>query len=110
MSRQDNQSWHEKWWRSVHPKIKTFFTTALVQQVDTSQNQNYIGAGAVALENQMLPLYALKGPGEVVLHQLVTYSEPLYVQQTVKPTGIAGIGAGQVWNGGLQDNTQGTIV
>jgi hypothetical protein len=110
MSRQDNQSAHEKWWRSIHPRIRDFFTTALVEQVDTSEHQNYIGAMAVALENQMLPIYALKGPGEVVLQQLITYAPPLYVQQVVKPTGIAGIGAGQIWNGGLQDNSEGTIV
>lgn len=110
MSRQDRQSPHEKWWRSVHPMVKGFFTSAIVKQRDTSNNQNYIGAGAVALENQMLPLYALKGPGEVVLHQLITYAPQLYVQQVVKPTGIAGIGAGQIWNGGLQDNSNGQIV
>ncbi len=108
--RQAGQSPHEKWWSSVHPAIKRFFTTALVQQVDTSERQNYIGAQAVALENQMLPLYALKGPGEVVLQQLITYSPPVYVQQTTVPTGVAGIGAGQIWNGGLQDQNGGQIV
>lgn len=105
-----NQSQHERLWDRVHPAIKRFFTTALVQQLDTSEKQNYIGAEAVSLENQMLPLYALKGPGEVVLHQLITYAPPVYVQQTVRPTGIAGIGAGQIWNGGLQDNPEGPIV
>lgn len=105
-----NQTDHEKLWDKMHPAIKRFFTTALVRQVDTSENQNYIGAEAVALESEMLPLYALKGPGEVVLHQLMNLVPPVYVQQVVVPTGIAGIGAGQIWNGGLQDNTQGQIV
>lgn len=108
--RQDRQSAHEKWWRNVHPKIRDFFTTAITEYIDTSDKQNYIGAGAAAYERQMLPLYALKGRGEVVMQQLISYAPQVYVQQVVKPTGIAGIGAGQIWNGGLQDQSTQQLV
>lgn len=110
MSRQDRQSPHEKWWNFVHPRIREFFTSALTEYVDTSENQNFIGANAAAYERQMLPILEWKGPGEVVQRQLMAGAPPVVVQQVVKPTGIAGIAAGQIWNGGLQDNTNGPVV
>jgi len=104
MSRQDRQTAHEKWWRQVNSRLKEYFTTALTGYVDTSSNQNYIGAEAAAFDRQMLPILEWKGPGEVVQRQLFAGAPPVYVQQVVKPTGIAGIVSGQIWNGGLQDN------
>ena len=102
--RNRNQTPHEKQWRFVHPAIREFFTNAITSYRDTSANQNFIGAEAMAFERQMLPLYEWKGPGEVVYKQLIAGQQQVYVQQTVVPTGIAGIGAGQIWNGGLVDN------
>lgn len=104
MSRQDRQTNHEKWWRSVHPMIKDFFTSALTSYRDTGPDQNYIGARAMAYERQMLPLYEWKGPGEVVTQQLIAMTPPVFQNKQIIPTGIAGIGAGQIWNGTLANN------
>lgn len=104
MARQDRQSNHEKWWRSVHPMVREFFTSALTSYRDTSNNQNFIGAEAMAFDKQMLPLYEWKGPGEVVLQQLIAMTPPVFQAQQVVPTGIAGIASGQIWNGGLANN------
>lgn len=103
-SRQANQTNHEKKWRFVHPMVKEFFTTALTSYRDTSRNQNYIGAEAMAYDKQMLPLYEWKGPGEVVQQQLIAMEPPVFQAQQVIPTGLAGIGTGQIWNGGLVNN------
>lgn len=111
MSRQNRQTAHEAGWAWVHPAIRDFFNRAIVQYVDTSKNQDFIGARAAAYSQQMLPIYAVKGPGEVTTQQLIATSPQVFVQQTTIPTGIAGIGAGQIWNGGLTDNTnQGPVV
>ncbi|MDE2019923.1 MAG: hypothetical protein KGJ13_06295 [Patescibacteria group bacterium] len=103
MSRQDYRTTHEKSWDWVHPVLRKYFT-ALYGYVDTSPNQNYIGAEAAAFSKQMLPLLEWKGPGEVVDRQLICTAPQVYVTQQVVPTGIAGIAAGQIWNGGLVDN------
>lgn len=103
MSRADNRTDHEKAWGNVHPKIKAFFTS-LYGYVDTSANQNYIGAEAMAFAQQMLPTYEWKGPGEVVQKQIIATAPQVFVTHSVVPTGIAGIAAGQIWNGQLIDN------
>lgn len=104
MSRQDGQSAHEKRWRGIHPAIKEFFTSALTSYRDTSTRQNYIGAEAMAFDKRLLPFYLDKGPGEIVLKQLYAGAAQVYVAQSVVPTGIAGIAAGQIWNGIMTDN------
>lgn len=103
MSRHQNRTDHEKAWDGVHPAIKNFFA-GLYDWVNTSARQNYIGAEAQAFAKQMLPTYEWKGPGEVVRKQLISTAPQVYVTQSVVPTGIAGIAAGQVWNGQLIDN------
>lgn len=100
----NNQTEHEKSWAWVHPMVKEFFTSALTSYRDTSRDQNFIGAEAMAYDKQMLPLYEWKGPGEVVLQQLIAMSPPVFQAQQVVPTGLAGIGSGQIWNGGLANN------
>lgn len=102
-SRQDAQTVHEKSWRFTNPKIKDFFNS-FYTWIDTSPRQNYIGAEASAFAEQMLPHYTAKGPGEVVLRQLIATAPQVQVMQQVVPTGIAGIGTGQIWNGGLAQN------
>ena len=102
-NRQDYRTNHEKSWDWVHPVVRKLFTS-LYGYVDTSYRQNYIGAEAAAFTTQMLPLTEWKGPGEVVLKQLIATAPQVYVTQQVIPTGLAGIAAGQVWNGGLTDN------
>lgn len=104
MSRQQNQTDHEKSWNWVHPKIKAMFIGAIGGYIDTSRNQNYIGAEAMAYAKQMLPMYEWKGPGEVVQRQIIATAPQVLVTQSVVPTGIAGIQAGQIWNGELIDN------
>jgi hypothetical protein len=103
MSRQSRQTAHEKSWNGVHPVIKNFLAN-FYRWADTSGNQNYIGAEALAFTDQMLPLYEWKGPGEVVARQLLCTAPQVYVQHVVKPTGLAGIAAGQGWQGMLIDN------
>lgn len=105
MSRQRNQTAHEKNWRwNIHPAIKEFFTTKITSYRDTSSRQNYIGAEAMAFDRRLLPYYLDKGPGEIVLKQLYAGAPQVYVAQAVVPTGIAGIAAGQIWNGTMTDN------
>jgi len=104
MGRQDRRTNHEKLWDYIHPAIREFFTNAITGYSDTSASQNYIGAEAVAFTRQMLPMTEWKGPGEVVLEQSIITAPQVYVTQSVVPTGIAGIAAGQIWNGGLVDN------
>lgn len=104
MNRQDRQTKHEKRWKFVHPAIREFFTSAITSYRDTSKNQNYIGAEAQAFDRRILPYYLDKGPGEIVLKQLMAGAPQVYVQQTPIPTGLAGIQAGQIWNGGMSDN------
>lgn len=104
MNRQDNRTPHEKAWDWVHPKIKRFFTSAVASYTDTSERQNYIGARAYAFDTEMLPMQTIKGPGEVVLRQLIQTAPQVYQTHTPLPTGIAGIQAGQIWNGELVDN------
>lgn len=104
MSRQAGQSSHEKWWRYIHPAIKEFFTSNITSYRDTSADQNYIGAEAMAFDRRILPYYLDKGPGEIVLKQLMAGAPQVYVTQSVVPTGIAGIAAGQIWNGEMTDN------
>ena len=104
MSRQSGQTKHEKKWSWVHPAIKEFFTSVLTGYVDTSSRQNFIGAEACAFNRAMLPLVEWKGPGEVVRKQLFCTAPQVFVTQAVIPTGIAGIAAGQIWNGQLIDN------
>jgi len=116
MSRQVNRTPHEKAWDWVHPRIKAFFTSAIAQYADTSERQNYIGARAYAFQTEMLPMQEWKGPGEVVRRQLFQTAPQVYQTHTPLPTGIAGIQAGQIWNGQLIDNPnasdtlKGTIV
>ncbi len=102
-SRQSRQTPHEKWWRGVHPVIKNWMGQ-FYNWRDTSPQQNYIGAEAAAFETLMLPLLEWKGPGEVVAKQLLCTAPQVYVAHSVVPTGIAGIGAGQGWQGRLIDN------
>lgn len=105
MSRFDRQTPHEKRMRSVHPAIARFMSNFIMPRYrDTSRNQNFIGAEAFALENQNLPIYEWKGPGEVVQRQLIATAPQFFQAQQVIPTGLAGIAAGQIWNGGLIDN------
>jgi hypothetical protein len=104
MGRQDRQTKHEKAWEWVHPVLKRFFTSAVTSYHDTSRDQNYIGALALAYDNLMLPLKEWKGPGEVVRKQLIQTAPQVYQTHTPLPTGIAGIQAGQIWNGQLIDN------
>lgn len=104
----DRRTNHERLWDYIHPAIKEFFTNALVGYQDTSRNQNYIGAEACAYSRQMLPCFRAKGPGEIVLKQLIATSPQVYVQQMVVPTGLAGIAAGQIWNGQMFDNPLGS--
>lgn len=94
---------HAQAWQGVHPAIRQFFM-GLYGYIDTSARQNYIGAEAQAFAKQSLPLYEWKGPGEVVRHQLIATAPQVAVTQTPVPTGIAGIAAGQIWNGQLIDN------
>ncbi len=77
---------------------------------DTSARQNYIGAEAAAFQNLMLPLFNLKGPGEIVKQQILTYSPQIFVTKAVVPTGIAGIAAGQIWGPNLSVNNEGGIL
>ncbi|MDE2019750.1 MAG: hypothetical protein KGJ13_05400 [Patescibacteria group bacterium] len=104
IDRQRFQSPHEKWWRFVHPTIREFFTSAVVSYRNTQSDQNYIGAEAMAFDRLSLPMQLIKGPGEEVLHQLMGTAPQVFVTQSVVPTGIAGIAAGQMWNGQLADN------
>ncbi len=89
---------------SWHKKIQEFFTSATTSYRDQSSRQNYIGAEAMAFDRRLLPYYLDKGPGEIVRGQLLAGAPQVYIAQTPVPTGIAGIGAGQIWNGGLVDN------
>jgi hypothetical protein len=98
-----------KRWQWTNPKLKDFFQS-FYQWDNTASRQNYIGAEAAAFTEQMLPIDMTKGPGEVVLRQLIATAPQVQVLQQVVPTGIAGIGSGQIWNGGLIDNGQGKIV
>lgn len=88
----------------MHPKVREFFTSALTPYIDQSSRQNFIGAEAMAFEAQHLPYYLDKGPGEIVRGQLMAGAAQVMIAQTPLPTGIAGIAAGQIWNGGLVDN------
>lgn len=72
--------------------------------VNTTGNQPTPGAEAFAFSTFMLPLQDWKGPGEIVRQQLHLTAPQVYVQQTVVPTGIAGITAGQVALHSLLDN------
>jgi hypothetical protein len=103
MSRQDARRPREKEWDFVHYKITSFFR-GFIGYINTTGNQPTPGAEAFAYAKQMLPLQEWKGPGEVVLKQAFLTAPQVYVAQTVVPTGIAGIGAGQIWNGQLLDN------
>lgn len=103
-NRQHNQTPHEKQWNWVHPAIREFFTSAVTSYRDTQQGQNYIGAEAQAFDRRLLPYYLDKGPGEIVLKQLFAGAPQVYVAQSVVPTGLAGIQAGQIWNGEMSDN------
>ena len=96
-----NQLPHEA--QTFHPIIRAF-NALFYNWRDTSAKQNFIGAEAAAFTTLMLPLQKLKGPGEVVKKQLMTYAPQVYVTQSVVPTGIAGIQAGQSWQAGLLDN------
>lgn len=55
----------------------------------------------MAFAQQMLPLQDWKGTGDLVQRNMQITSPQLYVTQSVLPTGIAGIAAGQVFNGNL---------
>jgi len=103
-NRRAGQTNHERLWDYVHPAVKRFFTSAMVGYEDTSARQNFIGAEAMAFDTQMLPVLEWKGPGEVVRKQLINTAPQVYITQQVLPTGIAGIAAGQIWNGQLIDN------
>jgi len=105
MGRMDGQSPHEKRMRGLHPAISRFVANFILPRYqDTSRNQNFIGAEAFALINQNLPIIEWKGPGEVVQRQLIATAPQFFQAQQVVPTGLPGIAAGQIWNGGLIDN------
>lgn len=103
-NRQQTQTPHEKWWRGVHPAIKAFFIGNPNKWVNQTRNLPTAGAEAFAYSQQMLPILEWKGPGEVVLRQVRATAPQVFQLQQVVPTGIPGIGAGQIWNGGLIDN------
>lgn len=107
--REHRRTEHEAAWNWVHPAIRQFFQ-GFYKYTDTSRNQNYIGAEALAFSEQQLPYYMWKGPGEVVLRQAIQTAPQVYVTHTPVPTGIAGIAAGQMWNGQLYDPSSGAIV
>lgn len=73
------------------------------QYIDTTARQPTPGAAAYAFAQQMLPLLDWKGTGDLVQRNMQITSPQLYVRQSTLPTGIAGIGAGQIFNGNLMD-------
>jgi hypothetical protein len=95
---------HQRFWEGLHGRIKEFFTSGVTSYRDTSANQNYIGAEAMAFDRLMLPLQETKGPGEVVWRQLLCTAPQVYVTQTPIVTGIPGIATGQMFPAGLTDN------
>lgn len=72
--------------------------------LNTTGKQPTPGAEAFAFNSEMLPLYDWKGPGEIVQSQFRAFAPQVFVPQSVIPTGIAGIAAGQVVLGQLMDN------
>ena len=81
------------------------FMTNFYQWINTTGRQPTPGAEAFAFAKQMLPLYDWKGPGEIVQEQLSAYGGPqVFVPQSVVPTGIAGIQAGQIFLAQLTAN------
>ena len=70
--------------------------------IDTTQRQPTPGAEAFAFAQLMLPLLDWKGPGDIVQRNMQITSKQLYVAQSVTPTGLAGIAAGQTFAGNLQ--------
>lgn len=87
----------------MHPAYAQFMGS-LYKWLNRTANQPSPGAEAFAFANQMLPLYDWKGPGEIVRSQLYLTAPQVYITQTVVPTGIAGIAAGQVALAPLMDN------
>lgn len=77
---------------------------AFYKWINTTNKQPTPGAEAMAFSTLMLPLQDWKGPGEIVRRQLHLTAPQVYVQQTVIPTGLAGIAAGQVALHSLLDN------
>lgn len=83
-------------------KLHSFFAANYLY-VNQTGNLPTPGAEAYALAVQMLPLLDWKGSGDIVQRNMRITSPQLYVQQSVTPTGIAGISAGQVFAGNLVD-------
>ncbi len=86
-----------------HPRIAAFLGKFYTWQ-NTTGNQPTPGAEAYAFSTEMLPLQDWKGPGEIVRQQFMFTSPQVFVPQSVIPTGIAGIAAGQVAMPQLMDN------
>jgi hypothetical protein len=89
---------------SAHVALQKFATN-FYNWVNTTGRQPTPGAEAFAFAKQMLPLYDWKGPGEIVQEQLRAYGGPqVFIPQSVVPTGIAGIQAGQIFLAELMAN------
>lgn len=87
--------------QSVYDKLHAFFA-GTYSYIDTTSRQPTPGAEAFAFAQQMLPLLDWKGPGDLVQRSMMIQSRQLYVTQSVTPTGLAGIAAGQTFAGNLQ--------
>lgn len=87
---------------SAYDKMHSVFA-GTYQYIDTTGRQPTPGAEAYAFAQQMLPLQDWKGTGDLVQRNMQITSPQLYVTQSTLPTGIAGIGAGQIFNGNLMD-------
>ncbi len=78
--------------------------------INRTNKQPTPGAEAYAFAKQELPLYEWKGPGEIVRGQFQAFVAPSYVPQSVVPTGIAGIQAGQMALAGLMNNPPNLVI
>lgn len=85
-------------------KLHSFFAANYLYLNQTG-NLPTPGAEAYALASQMLPLQDWKGPGDIVQRSMMITSPQLYVAKSVSIAGIPGIGAGQIFAGGLVDLT-----
>lgn len=88
----------------VIDKLHSFFSANYLYLNQTGK-QPTPGAEAYAFAMQQLPLLDWKGPGDIVQRNFQITSPQLYVTKSVRPTGIAGIAAGQIYAGNLVDLT-----
>lgn len=87
-------------WQSQSDAAHSFFAGTYTY-INQTGNLPTAGAEAFAFSQQMLPLLDWKGSGDLVQKNMQINSRQLYVTQSVVPTGIAGIGAGQTYAGNL---------